>query len=104
MSWFHVFAERPLKSLSELEKAVRDKRFDCFVEERSSEAEFLKNGTREAQRLWALMLQQNQWVVPSVEKGVSFVKAQRGIALIAGRETLQFELQRFGLAQNYKML
>lgn len=92
------FPERPLKSLSELEMAVRDMRYECFIEERSSEAEFLKNGTTQAQRLWALMTkQQRRWVVPSVEKGVALIRAHGGAALIASRETLHFEMQRFGI-------
>ncbi|XP_065342494.1 ionotropic receptor 40a [Cloeon dipterum] len=88
--------ERPLQTLSELANAVEDERVLCLVEERSSGGEFLKNGTREAQRLWRLMKQQSQWMVPSVERGVALVRAGRGRALIAGRETLLFEMQRFG--------
>jgi hypothetical protein len=86
-----------LKSLSELEMAMRDQRFEVYIEARSSEAEFLRNGTTQAQRLWALMTQQQQsWVVPSVEKGVALIRVHGGAALIASRETLHFESQRFG--------
>lgn len=77
--------------------AIRDERFEVYIEARSSEAEFLENGTMQAQRLWALMTKQQQrWVVPSVEKGVALIRARGGAALIASRETLHFESQRFG--------
>ncbi|XP_059478041.1 ionotropic receptor 40a [Neocloeon triangulifer] len=88
--------ESPLNTLNDLAKALYEKRVDCLVEGRSSGAEFLKNGTREAQKIWRFMQRQRTWMVPSVEKGVALVRAKQGLVLIAGRETLQFEMQRFG--------
>lgn len=39
---------------------------------------------------------QNKYVVDSVEEGVKLVKNSRNVAVMAGRETLFFDIQRFG--------
>jgi hypothetical protein len=67
-----------------------------LVEQRSSSVDFLRNGTDEARRLWRHMKHQPRAFVPSVERGVAMVRARRGVALLAGRETLHFETLRFG--------
>lgn len=39
---------------------------------------------------------QNKYVVESVEEGVKLVRDNRNVAVMAGRETLFFDIQRFG--------
>lgn len=45
---------------------------------------------------------QESFLVDSVEDGVQMVKEQSNVALMAGRETLYFDIQRFG-ANNFHL-
>lgn len=58
----------------------------------------LKNGTGVYARLWDLMEknQEGNILVESVEKGVKLVRDSDKVAVMAGRETLYFDIQRFG--------
>lgn len=42
------------------------------------------------------------YLVNSVEEGVKMVKEKENVAIIAGRETLYFDIQRFG-AKNFHL-
>lgn len=45
---------------------------------------------------------QQSYLVESVEEGVKLVRDSGRIAVIAGRETLFFDIQRFGLSSYFK--
>ncbi|CAG9762608.1 unnamed protein product [Ceutorhynchus assimilis] len=56
-----------------------------------------QNGTGIYGQLWEIMeRRQNEYVVESVEEGVKMVKDKLDVAVMAGRETLFFDIQRFG--------
>lgn len=59
---------------------------------------FLKNGTGIYANLWDLMEknQEGNFLVESVEIGVKLVRDNNKVAVMAGRETLYFDIQRFG--------
>lgn len=57
---------------------------------------YFQNGTGIYGRLWNLMKKQDSHLVDSVENGVKMVKNSKNIVVIAGRETLFFDIQRFG--------
>lgn len=60
---------------------------------------YKQNGTGIYGRLWDMMTKwQQSYLVESVEEGVKLVRDSGRIALIAGRETLFFDIQRFGLS------
>lgn len=64
---------------------------------------YLQNGTGVYSRLWELMQkQQQEYLVESVEDGVKLVKETTNVAILAGRETLYFDTQRFG-ARNFQL-
>lgn len=57
----------------------------------------IKNGTGIYNRLWLMMNQrQPNFLLESVEEGVKLVRDTTNKAIIAGRETLFFDIQRFG--------
>ncbi|GJQ71880.1 hypothetical protein Trydic_g2993 [Trypoxylus dichotomus] len=90
--------EKSINNLVQLEEAMKFNGFKLFVERYSSTHSLLENGTGIYGRLWNLMnTAQPSYLVNSVEEGVKMVKDFNNIAIIAGRETLFFDIQRFGL-------
>lgn len=58
---------------------------------------YLQNDTGIYGQIWEIMERsQNKYVVDSVEEGVKLVNNSRNVAVMAGRETLFFDIQRFG--------
>ncbi|GLV36593.1 Ionotropic receptor 40a [Carabus blaptoides fortunei] len=90
--------EKPINNLVQLEVAMTDHEYKLYVEEHSSFYDLLQNGTGIYGRLWNLMKKQDSHLVDSVENGVKMVKNSENIVVIAGRETLFFDIQRFGPA------
>nr|CAI5830600.1 unnamed protein product [Callosobruchus analis] len=88
--------ERAIHNLYELERAMEDKKYNLFVERHSSSYKLLENGTGVYARLWELMERQDHFAVATVEEGVKKVRDSKNGVLMAGRETLYFEIQRFG--------
>lgn len=89
--------EKPISNLRQLELAIRNKGYQLMVEKFSSSHNNLENGTGIYGRLWDLMKKyQTEQFVTSVEDGVQMIRDNRDIALLAGRETLFFDIQRFG--------
>ncbi|XP_023310509.1 ionotropic receptor 40a [Anoplophora glabripennis] len=90
--------ERAVNNLYQLEKAMESRGYSLFVESHSSSYGLLENGTGIYGNLWDLM-KRNQGgnvLVQSVEEGVKLVRDSDKIAVMAGRETLYFDIQRFG--------
>ncbi|CAH1142306.1 unnamed protein product, partial [Phyllotreta striolata] len=93
--------EKPIHDLYQLEQAMLSREYKLFIENRSSSHGLLENGTGIYSRLYNLMLQRqgyNNSIVNSVEEGVELVKSSDNVALMAGRETLNFDIQRFGVS------
>nr|QBB73021.1 ionotropic receptor [Protaetia brevitarsis] len=89
--------EKSINNLIQLEEAIKYEDFQLFVEKHSSTHSLLENGTGIYGRLWELMnTVQSRYLVNSVEEGVKLVKDFSDVAVIAGRETLFFDIQRFG--------
>lgn len=76
------------------------KGYKLLVEKFSSSYSLLENGTGIYGRLWEMMnwniKSPNSYLVDSVETGVKNVRDNLNIAVMAGRETLFFDTQRFG--------
>ncbi|CAH1995196.1 unnamed protein product [Acanthoscelides obtectus] len=93
--------EKAIHNLYDLEKAMEIKKYNLYVERHSSSYKLLENGTGVYSRLWELMeRQQDNFAVNTVEEGVKKVRDSKNGVLMAGRETLYFEIQRFG-ASNF---
>nr|AVH87314.1 ionotropic receptor 26 [Holotrichia parallela] len=89
--------EKAINNLVQLEKAIKLKDFQLYVEKYSSTYGLLENGTSIYGRLWDLMnTVQDSYLVNSVEEGVKMVRDFDNVAVIGGRETLFFDIQRFG--------
>ena len=87
-----------MRTLSELDRAVAAGRYDLLAERRSSTLDWLQDGPSDARSLWWYMSRQTTGaLVASVERGVALVGARPGLALFGSRETLQFEIVRFGM-------
>lgn len=93
-----LLLEKAISNLQQLEQAMKSKGYQLYVEEYSSSHNNLENGTGIYKKLWKLMIknQGSKKFVNSVEEGVKMIKGSRDIALLAGRETLYFDVQRFG--------
>ncbi|XP_031329082.1 ionotropic receptor 40a [Photinus pyralis] len=95
--------EKSINNLIELEEAMINRKFKLYVERLSSSYSLLENGTGIYGRLWNMMTHnQHLHVIDSVEEGVKLVRRSIDIAIIAGRETLYFDIQRFG-AKNFHL-
>ncbi|CAH1164647.1 unnamed protein product [Phaedon cochleariae] len=92
--------EKAIHNLYHLEDAMKTRDVKLFVEQHSSSYGLLENGTGIYARLWDLMenRQNGNFLVKSVEEGVKLVRDARNIAVMAGRETLFFDIQRFGVS------
>lgn len=109
--------------MRQLNRAIQTRGFKLFVEHLSSSYSLLevklfnflkyipnfialvilKNGTGIYGVLWeAMTTKQETYLVNSVEEGVLMVKDQKNMALMAGRETLFFDIQRFGTSNSIK--
>ncbi|KAK9744994.1 hypothetical protein QE152_g7292 [Popillia japonica] len=89
--------EKSINNLIQLEEAMIYKKFQLYVEKYSSIHRLLENGTSIYGRLWDLMsTRQSSYLINSIEDGVKMVKDFRNVVVIAGRETLFFDTQRFG--------
>lgn len=92
--------EKPIENLWQLENAMATKGYKLLVEKFSSSYSLLENGTGIYGRLWEMMnwniKSPNSYLVDSVETGVKNVRDNLNIAVMAGRETLFFDTQRFG--------
>ncbi|XP_025831439.1 ionotropic receptor 40a [Agrilus planipennis] len=92
-----------INDLYELEEAMIKRFYRLYVEKHSSSYSLLENGTGVYRRLWHLINQQRSFVVDSVEEGVMLVKeSNSNNVLLGGRETLFFDIQRYG-AQNFHL-
>ncbi|KAK5647663.1 hypothetical protein RI129_002555 [Pyrocoelia pectoralis] len=95
--------EKSINNLVELEEAMIKRKFKLYVEKLSSSYSLLEDGTGIYGRLWKMMINnQRSHVINSVEEGVKLVSRAMDIAFIAGRETLYFDIQRFG-AKNFHL-
>ncbi|KAK4885196.1 hypothetical protein RN001_001467 [Aquatica leii] len=95
--------ENSINNLVQLEEAMMNRDFKLYVEKLSSSYSLLENGTGIYGRLWNMMTKnQESFVINSVEEGVKLVSRSKGIAFVAGRETLYFDIQRFG-ANNFHL-
>ncbi|XP_050305949.1 ionotropic receptor 40a [Anthonomus grandis grandis] len=89
--------ERAINNLYQLKTVMESKNFKLFAEKHSPTFGLLENGTGIYGQIWDLMEKnQKKYVVESVEEGVKLVKDNRNVAVMAGRETLFFDIQRFG--------
>ncbi|KAG8239626.1 hypothetical protein J437_LFUL017406 [Ladona fulva] len=97
---FILKTEQPIRTLEELEYAMREKGYQLLVEQHSSSLSILQNGTGIYGRLWKLMTKDN--FVNSVEEGMNCVQETYSRkALLGGWETLYFDSQRFGAHHFY---
>ncbi|XP_074037326.1 ionotropic receptor 40a isoform X2 [Leptinotarsa decemlineata] len=90
--------EKAINNLYQLEHAMETRDFKLFVEKHGSSYGLLENGTGVYANLWNLMRrkQGNNFLIESVEAGVKLVRHSTTNAVMAGRETLFFDIQRFG--------
>ncbi|XP_050500121.1 ionotropic receptor 40a isoform X1 [Diabrotica virgifera virgifera] len=91
--------EKAIHNLYQLEHAMTSRGYKLYVEKHSSSHGFLENGTGIYSRLYNLMILRqgnNDILVDSVEMGVKMVRDSRNVAVMGGRETLFFDIQRFG--------
>ncbi|RZC35778.1 glutamate receptor ionotropic, kainate 5, partial [Asbolus verrucosus] len=89
--------EKAINNLNQLEKAMATRGYDLYVERHSSSYSLFENGTGIYGRLWEMMnRRQSHFLLESVEEGVKLVRDTTNKAVIAGRETLFFDIQRFG--------
>nr|XP_008195465.2 PREDICTED: uncharacterized protein LOC658055 isoform X1 [Tribolium castaneum] len=95
--------EKAINNLNQLEKAMATRGYDLYVERHSSSYSLFENGTGIYSRLWQMMnRRQTHFLLESVEEGVQLVRDSTNKAVIAGRETLFFDIQRFG-ASNFHL-
>ncbi|XP_046401562.1 ionotropic receptor 40a [Ischnura elegans] len=93
--------EKPIRTLFDLEEAMKNKGYQLLVEKHSSSLSILRNGTGIYGRLWRAM-RGSDVLVGSVEEGMRRVQDGTSMAAIfAGRETLFFDARRFGAHHFY---
>ncbi|KAK9877493.1 hypothetical protein WA026_018604 [Henosepilachna vigintioctopunctata] len=87
--------EKTINNLHQLADAMEQRDYKLYVER--SSCSLLENGTGIYGRIWRLMKQRQpgNFLVETVEDGVKLVRDTTKVALIAGRETLYFDIQRF---------
>ncbi|XP_056633936.1 ionotropic receptor 40a [Diorhabda sublineata] len=91
--------EKAIHDLYQLEEAMISRDYKLFIEKHSSSYGLLENGTGIYSRLYDLMIIKqgyNNILVDSVEAGVKLVRESKNVAVMGGRETLFFDIQRFG--------
>lgn len=118
---FVIFLEKAINNLYQLKAVMESTNFKLFVEKHSPSFGLLKvnapnplmewvftlmvqnnlfhlqNDTGIYGQIWEIMERsQNKYVMDSVEEGVKLVNNSRNVAVMAGRETLFFDIQRFG--------
>nr|XP_022911121.1 ionotropic receptor 40a-like [Onthophagus taurus] len=90
--------EKSINNLFQLKESMINEYYQLYVEKHSSTFGLLENGSGIYGTLWKLMNEnQKSYLIDSVEEGVRLVKQNLNVALIAGRETLFFDIQRFGV-------
>ncbi|XP_068150991.1 ionotropic receptor 40a [Drosophila tropicalis] len=100
--------EAPINTLQRLQTAMIDDGYRLYVEKESSSLEMLENGTELFRQLYALMRQQEPgdhkgFLINSVEAGIKLIADGReNKAVLAGRETLYFNIQQYG-AKNFQL-
>lgn len=98
--------EAPINTLQRLQKAMVHEGYQLYVEKESSSLEMLENGTEIFRQLYALMKLQSSdpegFLIDSVESGIELIAdGLENKAVLAGRETLYFNIQQFG--NNYDL-
>ncbi|XP_048523558.1 ionotropic receptor 40a [Dendroctonus ponderosae] len=89
--------EKAINNLYQLKGVMQSKDFKLFVEKQSPSYGLLENGSGIYGEIWDEMeRRQNRYAVESVEEGVKLVRDNKNVAVMAGRETLYFDIQRFG--------
>ncbi|XP_066259672.1 ionotropic receptor 40a-like isoform X2 [Euwallacea similis] len=89
--------EKAITNLYQLKNVMESTNFELFIEKHSPSFGLIENGSGIYGQIWDIMQRsQNKYVVESVEEGVKLVKDKRNVAVMAGRETLFFDTQRFG--------
>lgn len=102
--------EKAVSSLIQLEKVVNEtENFALMVEKNSASHNVLRNGTGVMHRLYVKMIAQKQksqqldetnpsYLLNSVEDGVlRILTRDRATAVFGGRETLYFNMKKFGI-------
>lgn len=83
---------------------MKYKGYQLYVERQSSSLNTLENGTEILKRLYKLMEHQKigskrsnkTYLVSSVEEGVSLIMNDPRKVILGGRETLYFNMKRYG--------
>ncbi|XP_030764108.1 ionotropic receptor 40a-like [Sitophilus oryzae] len=89
--------EKAINNLYQLRDVMSTADYHLYVERHSPSFSLLENGTGIYGEIWNIMeRKQEKYVVESVEEGVKLVKDRKDVAVMAGRETLFFDIQRFG--------
>ncbi|KAF7267630.1 hypothetical protein GWI33_019122 [Rhynchophorus ferrugineus] len=89
--------ERAINNLYQLKNIMSSMNYYLYVEKHSPSFSLLENGTGIYGDIWNIMeKKQQKYVVDSVEEGVKLVRNRNNVAVMAGRETLFFDIQRFG--------
>ncbi|XP_030556123.1 ionotropic receptor 40a, partial [Drosophila novamexicana] len=100
--------EAPINTLQRLQAAMLRDGYRLYVEKESSSLEMLENGTELFRQLYAQMRQQQPddhlaFLIDSVESGIKLIADGReNKAVLAGRETLYFNIQQYG-AKNFQL-
>ncbi|ALC38923.1 Ir40a, partial [Drosophila busckii] len=94
--------EAPINTLQRLQLAMQRDGYRLYVEKESSSLEMLENGTELFRQLYALMRRQQPdnptaYLINSVEQGIKLIAdGSENKAVLGGRETLYFNIQRNG--------
>ncbi|KAJ6637314.1 Ionotropic receptor 40a, partial [Pseudolycoriella hygida] len=101
--------EPPINTLQRLETAMLRKGYQLYVERQSSSLSILENSTAIFNRLYKLMKHQTNglentrgYLVSTVEEGIRLIKQESTKAMLGGRETLYFNMKRYG-TQNFQL-
>lgn len=100
--------ERAVSSLIQLEQVVNETEdFALLVEKNSASHNVLRNGTGVMHRLYVKMISEQtaesgannpSYLLNSVEDGVlKILKREKATAVFGGRETLYFNMKKFGI-------
>ncbi|XP_055678185.1 ionotropic receptor 40a [Lutzomyia longipalpis] len=94
--------EAPINDLYRLEAAMKWKGYELYVERQSASLAILENGTEIFHRLHSMMMAQNRksnesYLISSIEEGVYMVMMSDRKVVLGGRETLFFNMKRYGV-------
>ncbi|XP_059621792.1 ionotropic receptor 40a-like [Phlebotomus argentipes] len=94
--------EAPINDLYRLEAAMKWKGYELYVERQSASLAILENGTEIFHRLHLMMMSQNRksndsYLISSIEEGVYMVMMGDRKVVLGGRETLFFNMKRYGI-------